>query len=329
MKTDELLDQILDPTARLDPRRGGILPLFGPQALQLGQGFVDADAVRAAIATRSGRWHSPAVELEALVGVTSPPIPPGVAVPPPIVSPFAYAAGRFAQGTTSAGAIPYLRESARVNAATYVAAGAAKPESDNDFTLATQPVVKLAHWLAVPDEFLDDAPGLATYLDTNLTVGLLSVLDHEALQGDGAAGHLQGLIGLAGKTPPVNATGGATGNVSAIMTAIANVWTGSRRRPDTVVINPATYALVAPGVPVAPLTAPIEFVFTPEMPTGQALVGAFGTGGMLFRRGGVVVQATNSHADYFRKNLTAIRAELRVALVYFVPAAFCLVTGIA
>ena len=40
------------------------------------------------------------------------------------------------------------------------------------------------------------------------------------------------------------------------------------------------------------------------------------------------MQASNSHQDYFIKNLTAIRAEERIALAVMVPAAFGKVTGL-
>jgi hypothetical protein len=49
---------------------------------------------------------------------------------------------------------------------------------------------------------------------------------------------------------------------------------------------------------------------------------------MVFRRGGIAVQASNAHQDFFVRNLTAIRAEERLALAVFRPACFGLVTGL-
>jgi hypothetical protein len=40
------------------------------------------------------------------------------------------------------------------------------------------------------------------------------------------------------------------------------------------------------------------------------------------------VEASNSHADYFQRNLTAIRAEERLALAVYRPGAFGAVTGL-
>src|SRR5262249_39746942 len=68
---------------------------------------------------------------------------------------------------------------------------------------------------------------------------------------------------------------------------------------------------------------------TPKIAQGTALVGSFRTGrGQLFTKGGVSVAATNSHADFFVKNLVAIRAEIRAALAVYRPAAFGKVTGL-
>jgi HK97 family phage major capsid protein len=63
-------------------------------------------------------------------------------------------------------------------------------------------------------------------------------------------------------------------------------------------------------------------VVTEAMDAGTALVGAFGTAAQVFRRGGLTVEASNSHSDYFRKNLTAVRAEERLALAVYRPQAF-------
>jgi len=73
------------------------------------------------------------------------------------------------------------------------------------------------------------------------------------------------------------------------------------------------------GVPVAP---------TPSIVAGTALVGAFATASQVFRKGGIRVEASNSHQDYFVKNLVAIRAEERLALCVYRPGAFGKVTGL-
>ena len=61
---------------------------------------------------------------------------------------------------------------------------------------------------------------------------------------------------------------------------------------------------------------------------GTALVGSFRSAAQLWRRSGLSVEATNSHSDYFTKNLVALRAEERLALAVYRPSAFTAITGL-
>jgi HK97 family phage major capsid protein len=61
---------------------------------------------------------------------------------------------------------------------------------------------------------------------------------------------------------------------------------------------------------------------------GTALVGSFGQGAHIWRRGGVSVEASNSHSDFFAKDLTMIRAEQREALGVYRLSAFTAVSGL-
>ena len=64
------------------------------------------------------------------------------------------------------------------------------------------------------------------------------------------------------------------------------------------------------GLPIA-VTSVIE--------AGVALVRCFETAAQIFRKGGVRVDASNSHQDYFARNLVAVRSELREALACTSP----------
>jgi HK97 family phage major capsid protein len=61
---------------------------------------------------------------------------------------------------------------------------------------------------------------------------------------------------------------------------------------------------------------------------GTALVGSFGQAAHIWRRGGVSVEATNSHSDLFVKDITMLRAEERLGLGVYRPAAFTAVSGL-
>ena len=68
-------------------------------------------------------------------------------------------------------------------------------------------------------------------------------------------------------------------------------------------------------------------VVTTAIGAGTALVGAFSQAAQLFTRGGVTVEASNSHASYFEANLVKIRAEERLgsACTDPPPSLWCLV----
>jgi HK97 family phage major capsid protein len=61
---------------------------------------------------------------------------------------------------------------------------------------------------------------------------------------------------------------------------------------------------------------------------GTAVVGAFNTAAHIWRRGGLSVEATNSHSDLFVKNISMLRAEERLGLGIYRPTAFTEVRGL-
>src|SRR5215467_10203409 len=71
----------------------------------------------------------------------------------------------------------------------------------------------------------------------------------------------------------------------------------------------------------------LQVVVSNSMPANQFLLGDFLNGCALFDRQSGTVEIATEHADYFTRNLVAIRAEERVALLIFAPWAF--VTGTA
>jgi HK97 family phage major capsid protein len=247
----------------------------------------------------------------------------------------------LASGTTTSNAIVYMRETAFTNAATPVAEGAAKPESALTFDQVMEAVAKLAHWLPVTDEMLEDEPTIASYIDARLRLGVQLTEEDQLLNGNGTPPNLRGLLNRTGLATAIARVDPAT-NADVIYQQIAAIANTAFIYPDGIVMNPTNWSttilskdstgrylgggpFVPPsaatlwGLPVAP---------TPAIVAGTALVGAYGSAAQVFRRSGINVAASNSHQDFFIKNLTAIRAEERLALAVYRPGAFGKCTGL-
>jgi hypothetical protein len=325
--------------------------LFGRQPTKtLGQQFIEHEVYNQIRAMpKGGNWSSPPFELNAAVTIDPLPTPPAGAYPAGLqLQPFLttpldwYISSLFAQGTLSGSLIQYLREKVWTNAAAPVGVGGTKPESTLTFEAVNQALTKIAHWIPVPDEFLDDIEGLRSYIDARMAQGVLDKLEDQVINGDGLGGNMLGVLATPGLTAPMAHTG-AGPYAATIAAQRAAIYAASRLRPDAVAMSPATWALVSTETAagagfiagtgaftgaLAPQVAGLRVVESPSLADGVALIGAFKQGGQLWRKGGVTVQATNSHADLFIKNTTAIRAEIRAALTVYRPAAFGTVTGL-
>jgi phosphoribosylcarboxyaminoimidazole (NCAIR) mutase len=353
-KTAELLRRFApSPAAPLAPAGHGRVALPGDGASvsgdvalkSLGRQFVESAGFaefKAAGGPRGGTWATPIIELKAptlpptyalsgtgiLQGTMIQPLPP---VMPSMLS-------LLATGTTDGGVIYYLREQAWTNNAAVVAPGAAKPESPKTFEYVQQALVKLAHWVAIADEMFEDVSSLETFINTQMARGVLQKLEDQVLNGSGTGGQMTGLL-----TATTQSVAAGVPLSAAFLSAIATIQ-AQGYQPNGIVVNPLDFALIvgesAPNAgyylgPGAFQDTPalrlwgVPVVGSNQMPAGTGLVGAFGQGAILYRKDGVSVQASNSHTDYFIKNITTIRAEIRAALAVLNPAAFCEVTGIA
>lgn len=246
----------------------------------------------------------------------------------------------LASGTTESNLITYMRETTFTNAAAAVAEGGTKPESTLVFDQVSDAVKKIAHWLPVTDEMLEDVSQIRSYIDSRLRLGLDITKEDQLLNGDGTAANVTGLVNRSGLTT-AEARGSNT-NADAIFIEMMKVFNASFVMPTGVVMNPAnwqTTQLSKDGEgryygsgPFAGAQSPVLWglpvAVTPSIVANTALTGAFSSAAQVFNRGGVRVEASNSHSDFFVRNLTAIRAEERLALAVYRPAAFGKVTGL-
>ena len=324
----------------------------------LGESFIKSDAYSALKAgfksgQMTGSWTSGPVELpdfdtKATVTTTASPI-----IQPDVQGGITdlrlrrlTIADLLATGNTDGGVVRYIREATNVNAAAGVLEGDLKPESTITFDSVDEPVRKVATFLPISDEMLEDAAQLRSYLDGRLRLFVQHEEERQLLAGTGVAPQLRGLLNRTGVQTLAKAVGGNV--LDALYTAITNVRVNALVEPDGIVMHPTNYAAIRTqkdgqgqyygGGPftgaygnggIAPDNVwGLPVVVTSAIAVNTALVGAFGTQAQVFRRGGLTVEASNSHADFFQRNLTAIRAEERLALAVYRPAAFHTVTAL-
>lgn len=75
-------------------------------------------------------------------------------------------------------------ETGYTNAARPVTETATKPQSDLTFNLVQFPVRTLAHVFQISRQIMDDAPGLASYINKRGTYGLKQVEEQQFLTGN-------------------------------------------------------------------------------------------------------------------------------------------------
>lgn len=316
----------------------------------MGQQFIESKAFEWLKQTSGQRssssWTSPSAELMATTLDTSsgsggPLIVtdyrPGIL---PLLFKRLVIADLIAPGTTDSNSITYMKETTFTNAAAPVAEGAAKPESALVFTQTSDPVSKIAHWLPVTEEMLEDVQQIRSYIDGRLRFGVALTEEDQLLNGSGTLPALRGILNRTGLTAAQ--LRGTDTNADAIFKQITTIATTVFVQPDGVVMNPTNWQTVqlmkdangqyygaGPFAPAQQATLwGLPVVKTPTIVAGTALVGAFQEASQIFRKGGLRVEASNSHNDFFIKNLVAIRAEERLALAVYRPAAFGTVTGL-
>lgn len=219
-----------------------------------------------------------------------------------------------------------------------------KAQSNMAWELVTVPVRTIAHWVPASRQALSDAAMLRGLIDTELTYGLQLESDAQLLLGDGTGQNLEGILEdsaindvgeIAAGTDPEDVPAAMIDHIRA---AVTECQKDEYYNINGVVLNPADwqtletakatdghYLLVAFAAtsPEAPSVWRIPVVVTNAMPEGQFLLGDWQIGATIYRREGVSVRVSESHADYFVRNGVVILAEERYCLAVNRPLAFC------
>lgn len=250
-------------------------------------------------------------------------------------------------GAISGQAITYPVWGALEGGSSTVAEGGAKPQMHvADPTFRTDALSEIAGWFKLTDDMAEDLAFVVSEINSTALYDLAMKEEAQLLSGNGTSPNLSGILSRSGVQTETQGVSPDTA-ADAIFRALTKVQTATGMTADGIVINPADYQALrlskdsngqymgggffAGQYGNGTLTAQpdlwgLRTVVTAAIPAKTVLVGAFASAATVYRKGGVRVESTNSHADDFTNDKITVRVRERVALAVRYPSAFVNVT---
>lgn len=220
-----------------------------------------------------------------------------------------------------------------------------KNQFDYNETVVDAPVIKIAGWINVADEFLEDIAGATSFLSADLPQKLYDAEDTQIFKGDGTTGNLTGLYTSATALSLPYAGVTTTSNNIDKLAAAATYVRRQKRITTAAWTSPEDYLAIlinkADGADQSgEYTYPVRFnalnnqlmigdfpviqhtVFNPS----EGFVGDFATGCRIFQKADATLRFSTENVDNFVKNVTTVLIEERIALCDFYPESFVKVT---
>ncbi|WP_045562986.1 phage major capsid protein [Streptomyces sp. FxanaA7] len=246
--------------------------------------------------------------------------------------------------TTTSDTIEYVRMTSQTNNATPVAestatadpgtmnaANGVKPESALAWAKVTTPVRTIAHWIPLTKRALSDAAQVRSIIDAFLRYGLEEELEDQMVSGDGTGENLEGLATVSG----VQAQAWDTNLLTTTRKARTKVRLVGRSTPNAYLFNPADLEAIdllqdnearfyfggPSGLGTAGTLWGLPVIETEAVPAGTGYVGDFRKA-VLWDREQASITISDSHANFFIRNMVAILAEMRAAFGVIQPNAF-------
>lgn len=213
--------------------------------------------------------------------------------------------------------------------------GGRKPESGMTFEVVQEAVSTIAHWVPATKRSLADAGQMRTIIDGALRWGLGDRLERQIVAGNGVGDNLLGLLEQTGMNAIAAGTASHADKIHKGITQnrldgfastgiILNpldaetIWLS---RDNSGGAGTGGYLFGAPNSPGPRTLWGLPVAESPAMPQGTAIVGAL-QAAILWLREGTQVLASDSHVDFFTRNLVAILAEMRAGFGVPTPQAF-------
>lgn len=250
----------------------------------------------------------------------------------------------FTPGTTESDLVTFVRmlsldnQAAPTPEATGTSAGTGsddvagtKPESDFTLERVSTAVVTVPHMVTATKRALADAGQLRTLIDQFLRFGLEEEFEDQLINGDGLGDNFTGVLETSGiQSQPFD-----TDLLATARKAKTNVRVNGKTAATAYLLNPednetidllkddeGRYYFGGPAAVGTDRLWGLPRIESEAVPAGTGIVAnwRFGT---IWDRMATTITMSDSHEDYFRRNLVAILAEFRAAFGIVRPSAFC------
>jgi HK97 family phage major capsid protein len=253
---------------------------------------------------------------------------------------------------TSSDTVEFVRQTSHTNAAAVVAeatssasptapasgpnplvlnaGGGYKPEGAWAFEVVNTPVKTIAEWVPITKRALADVAQLEGLINDELRKDILETEEDQILNGNGSGENFTGILATSG----IQTQAFSTNIFNSIRKGITLAKTVGRVQPNAILVNPTNaeaidlavdgntqYYYGGPQYLGQRTMWGLPVVESESQPAGFATVGDFSKA-VVWDREQTTVTSTDSHADFFIRNLVAILAEERLAFGVTRPTAF-------
>lgn len=232
--------------------------------------------------------------------------------------------------TNAAAPVPEAQSAAAIDGTTVTnVIGGLKPEGSWAFERVSTSVKTIAEWVPVTKRALADAAQLEDLIRDELAADLAETEENQILLGDGVGENMTGILSTSG----IQKQAFDTDVFVSVRRAITKARTVGRVVPNGVVMNPLDVETVdlaretggrfygAGPFAMGPRTLwSLPIVESEGVPAGTAIVGDFAKA-ILWDREDATVTFSDSHADFFIRNLVAVLGEERAAFGVTRPSA--------
>jgi HK97 family phage major capsid protein len=242
---------------------------------------------------------------------------------------------------TSFQVVDFVKVTTPMQPASPVPEASVKGENAISFSSASERVKCLATWIPATKQILEDLNELASFLQASLAHYVNVAEETQLLSGDGVGENLHGLIPQASafNTGLITPSAGWT-RLDIIGRACQQIMAANELPPTFVILHPNdfwalrltkdSYGRYIIGDPQEGAAMPnlfgLELIHTPSIAAGTFLVGSGDPAASeIVDRAELQIEVSTEHADYFVRNLVAVRAEKRLCLVTKRPGSY--VTG--